>query len=75
MRFTITGRNIEVTPALKRAVEDKIGKLDCYFNPDTEVTVTLSVQKERQNIEVTIPVKGTIIRAENPATICTFPLI
>ena len=55
MRFTITGRNIEVTPALKRAVEDKIGKLDRYFNPDTEVTVTLSVQKGRQNIEVTIP--------------------
>lgn len=68
MRFTITGRNIEVTPALKRAVEDKIGKLDRYFNPDTEVTVTLSVQKERQNIEVTIPVKGTIIRAEESSS-------
>ena len=64
MRFTITGRNLEVTPGLKAAVEEKIGKLDRYFNPDTEVTVTMCIQKERQNIEVTIPVKGTLLRAE-----------
>lgn len=64
MRFTITGRNIEVTTGLREAIEDKIGKLDRYFNPETEVIVTLSVQKERQIIEVTIPVKGNIIRAE-----------
>ena len=59
MKFIIVGRNIEVT-----AVEEKIGKLDKYFNPDTEVHVTLSVEKDRQKIEVTIPVKGSIIRSE-----------
>ncbi|MDR1766181.1 MAG: ribosome-associated translation inhibitor RaiA [Lachnospiraceae bacterium] len=64
MRCTITGRNIEVTPALKKAVEDKIGKLDRYFRPDTDVNVRLSVQKEAQRIEVTIPIKGNTIRAE-----------
>ena len=64
MRYTITGRNINITPALREAVEEKIGKLDRYFNPNTEVIVTLSVQKDKQNIEVTIPVKGSIIRAE-----------
>ena len=58
------GKNIEVTPGLRAAVEDKIGKLERYFTPDTEVIVTLSVQKERQKIEVTIPMKGNIIRAE-----------
>ena len=64
MRYTITGRNINVTPGLKDAVVEKIGKLERYFNQDTEAIVTLSVEKERQKIEVTIPVKGTIIRAE-----------
>lgn len=64
MKFVIVGRNLDVTPALKAAVEDKIGKLAKYFNPDTEVHVTLSVEKERQKIEVTIPVKGNIIRSE-----------
>ena len=50
MRFTITGRNIEVSPGLRSAVEEKLGKLACYFTPDTEVIVTLSVQRELQKI-------------------------
>lgn len=64
MKFIIVGKNIEVTEGLKSAVEDKIGKLEKYFTSDTEVHVTLSVEKERQKIEVTIPVKGSIIRSE-----------
>ena len=68
MRYTITGRNIEVTSGLRAAVEEKIGKLERYFNPDTEVIVTLSVQKDKQKIEVTIPVKGNIIRAEESSS-------
>ena len=64
MKFIIVGKNIEVTEGLRYAVEDKIGKLEKYFAEDTEVHVTLSVEKERQKIEVTIPVKGSIIRSE-----------
>ena len=64
MRYTISGKNINITPCLKEAVESKLGKLERYFSPDTEVQVTLSVEKGRQKIEVTIPVKGSIIRAE-----------
>ncbi len=64
MKFIISGRNIDVTEGLKSAVLDKIGKLEKYFTPETEVHVTLSVEKDRQKIEVTIPVKGNIIRSE-----------
>ena len=64
MRFIITGRNIDITEGLKSAVEEKLGKLDRFFAVETEVNVTLSVEKERQKIEVTIPVKGNIIRSE-----------
>ena len=64
MKFIISGKNITVTDGLRTAVEDKLGKLERYFTPDTEVVVTLSVEKERQKIEVTIPVKGNIIRSE-----------
>lgn len=64
MKFVIVGRGIDVTPGLREAVESKIGKLDRYFAPETEVHVTLSVEKDRQKIEVTIPVKGNIIRSE-----------
>ena len=64
MRITITGRNIELTSGIKEAVEDKLSKLEKYFKPDTDVNVTLSVEKDRQKIEVTIPTKGHTIRAE-----------
>ena len=64
MRFKITGKNIEVTEGLKKAIEDKIGKLDKYFSTEITANVTLSVERDRQKIEVTIPVKGSIIRAE-----------
>ena len=64
MKFIISGKNIAVTEGLKTAVEDKLGKLERYFTPETEISVTLSVEKERQKIEVTIPVKGNIIRSE-----------
>ena len=64
MGLILNGRNIDVTEGLKSAVEEKLGKLDRFFAPETEVNVTLSVEKERQKIEVTIPVKGNIIRSE-----------
>ena len=64
MRYVISGKNIDVTEGLRTAITDKLGKLERYFTQDTEVHVTLSVEKERQKIEVTIPVKGTVIRSE-----------
>ena len=64
MRIKITGRNIELTDGIKDAVEDKLNKLEKYFTPDTDVYVTLSVEKERQKVEVTIPMKGNYIRSE-----------
>lgn len=64
MKFIISGRNIDVTSGLRSAIEQKLGKLERYFTPTTEIIVTLGVEKGRQKIEVTIPVKGTIIRSE-----------
>lgn len=64
MQYIISGKNIDVTEGLKSAIYDKIRKLERYFTPETEVHVTLSVEKERQKIEITIPMKGNIVRAE-----------
>lgn len=64
MKFIVSGKNIEVTEALKEKVIKKMGKLDKFFNPGTEVHVTMSVQKDRQIIEVTIPFNGVLLRAE-----------
>jgi putative sigma-54 modulation protein len=64
MKFTIVGKNISLTDALKDTVERKLGKLDKYLNPGAEVHATLSVQKNRQIIEVTIPSNGMLLRGE-----------
>ncbi len=64
MQYIISGKNIDITEGLRAAVQEKLGKLGRYFNDSTEVHVTMSVEKERQKIEVTIPVKGSVIRAE-----------
>ena len=64
MKIKIIGRGIEITDGLRQAVEDKLSKLEKYFVPDTEIIARLSVEKDSQKIEVTIPVKGGIIRAE-----------
>ena len=53
-----------MTQGLKDTIYEKLGKLDKYFTPETEAIVTLSVEKNRQKIEVTVPIKGSVIRAE-----------
>lgn len=64
MNYIISGKNIDVTEGLKTAIYDKLGRLEKFFAEDTDVQITLSVEKERQKIEATIPMKGHIIRAE-----------
>ena len=64
MNINIVGKNVDVSGGLRKTVEEKLGKLEKYFSEDTKVNVTLSVDKERHKIEVTIPLKGKIIRSE-----------
>lgn len=66
MKMIISGKKLELTDGIKTAIEDKLGKLERYLNPETEVKVTVSAKKSTQKIEVTIiPVSGPIIRAED----------
>lgn len=64
MRIIISGKNVDVTDGIRNALESKLQKLDKYFDPSTEVTATLSVEKDRHILEVTIPINGAILRAE-----------
>ena len=64
MKFNITGRNINVSDKTEEQIIKKLGKLGKFFKEDTVANVTLSRQKDTYTIEVTIPIKGSIIRAE-----------
>ena len=68
MKFIVTGKNLEVTDSLREKAITKLGKLDKFVNPGTEVHVTMSVRKENHKemhvVEVTILFNGVFIRAE-----------
>ena len=66
MKFMVRGKNIEVTDALKNYVEEKVGKIEKYFDDDTviEAQVSLEVEKQRHIVEVTAFVDGLILRGE-----------
>lgn len=64
MKVTITGKNIEVSEYLRDLALKKIAKLERYFPEDTEVIITMAVEKNRHIVEVTIPYQGGIIRGE-----------
>lgn len=64
MKVIVLAKNMKLTPSLKEAVEKKLSKLDKYFSPDVEAKATLSVQKGKHKIEVTIPFNGVILRCE-----------
>ncbi|WP_422658560.1 ribosome hibernation-promoting factor, HPF/YfiA family [Paenibacillus sp. EC2-1] len=67
MQFTIRGQQIEVTEALKEYVDKKLGRLEKYFDapPTSEGYVTLSVIRGLHTVEVTIPLPGVVLRAED----------
>lgn len=64
MNIILSGKNMNITDALRDQVNKKVKKLERYFVPDTEVQVTLSVEKNRHIIEVTIPFNGIVLRGE-----------
>ncbi|MDP2167784.1 MAG: ribosome-associated translation inhibitor RaiA [Thermodesulfovibrionales bacterium] len=64
MNVVVNGRHIEVTPALKKYAEEKIGKFDRYLSNITEAVVTLSVQKYVHKAEVLLKANGVMIQAE-----------
>ncbi|MCG8540475.1 MAG: ribosome-associated translation inhibitor RaiA [Clostridia bacterium] len=64
MRVKVSGRNLEITGALKDILISKIERFGKYFKDDIEAKATLSVEKNRQIVEITIPINGTLLRAE-----------
>ena len=66
MNIIISGKQMELTDGIKGTIEEKLGRLDFYLHPETELKVTVSAKKARQKVEATIiPISGPIIRAED----------
>lgn len=64
MILDITGKSIDVTPAIREFAEKKVEKLNKFFEQDTIVHVTFSAKKEKQEVDIRVEYKGTTFLAE-----------
>ena len=64
MKIRITGKNIEVTGAIKEYAEKKLKRMDKYFENEENATVTISTEKTDQVVEVQVNSGADIYRAE-----------
>ena len=64
MKYIITGKNMEVSSALREQAIKKLSKMEKFFKANAECHVTFSVEKSRRILEVTIISGGLFIRAE-----------
>jgi len=64
MKLAVRGKNIEVTDALREHVQKRVGKVDKFFEFDTEAQVALGVVRGLHIVEVTVGINGMILRAE-----------
>jgi putative sigma-54 modulation protein len=68
MSLMITGRHLEVTPALRRYVETRFKRLERYGVRFGDVQVILSVEKYRHVAEVVLPVNGVVMQGKTSTT-------
>lgn len=62
MKFTFTDKKVNLPKSVHNYAEKKMGKLDRYFRNDAEAAVVFSVEKDRNNVELTIRSGSTILR-------------
>lgn len=67
MTITISSRKATLKDAFKERVGKKLQKLDRFFEEDAEASVTVTVEKERQTVEVTVRAGGMVFRSEKTA--------
>ena len=67
MKVTITGRKINLRDSFKEHAQKKLKKVERFFGDDADAQVTVSLEKDRKTVEITVKNKGTIYRAEETA--------
>lgn len=67
MKVTCTGRRVNLKPSFVEKAEEKLSRLDKFFSDDVQAQVTVTVEKSRQTVEITLRDKGFTVRAEKAA--------
>ena len=64
MNINLTGRHLEITPAIREHVTSKLGKIKRHFDNLIDINVVLSVDKLQQKAEATVHMSGKTVFAE-----------
>lgn len=64
MNFNITGHHLDVTPAIRAYVEEKLGRVTRHFDQVIDVAVILTVEKLTQRAEVSVHMPGKDVFVE-----------
>ena len=62
MKFVFTDKKVNIPNYIHNYAEKKVGKLDRYFKEDATAAITFSIEKDRNQVDVTIRSSGTIFR-------------
>ncbi len=64
MNLTISGHHLEITPAIRECVMNKLSRVKRHFDHVIDVNVLLSVDKLRQKAEINLHLRGKNIHCE-----------
>ena len=64
MNIKIVGRKVNLRENFKELVQRKLSKFDRIFDEDADATVTVTLEKNRQTVEIMIKQRGMLYRAE-----------
>ena len=68
MNIKIVGRKVNLRENFKELVQRKLSKFDRIFDEDADATVTVTLEKNRQTVEIMIKQRGMLYRAEATAS-------
>lgn len=64
MKVTVTGQQVEITPAIREYVVEKMERIKRHFDAIIDVNVVLKVEKLTQHVEANVHVQGRDLFAE-----------
>lgn len=67
MNITVVGRKVNLRENFKELVQRKLSKFERIFDADADAVVTVTLEKNRQTVEITVRQRGMIYRAESTA--------
>ncbi len=68
MQITISGQHLDITPALREYVSDKMSRISRHFDHVTTAHVVLHVEKQRHLAEATMNTRGATLHAGGEAS-------